>query len=95
MGQINQFINEIKFDEAKRIIISVEPNYQSYLQNDKLKQMLKKAVMDALKTNFVKLEVGKTSCRITVVPGTEEESLRLVNQELVKALEFAMKFLKK
>ncbi|MDF2700835.1 MAG: hypothetical protein K0Q49_2398 [Haloplasmataceae bacterium] len=93
MSMANQFINDVKLDEMKRIIISVNPNYQSYLQNDKVKQSLKKAALDTLKTNFIKLEVGKTGCRITVKEGTEEKSLEQVNKELIKGIEMAMNFL--
>lgn len=95
MNTMNHFIKDIQFDEVKRIIILVQPLYQAYLQSDKSKQMLKKAVMDSLKSDFVKLEVGKTGCRVTVQTGSEERSMKKVKEELVKGLEMAMNFMRK
>ncbi len=89
----NQFINYVKFDEIKRIIISVNTKYQSYLQDEKYRQMLKKGAMDILKDDFEKLEIGKNLCRITVKQGTEEENLKKIKTELIKGLEFALRFM--
>jgi hypothetical protein len=93
MGISNQFINSLKLDDQKRIVIVVQPPYQHYLQSDKNKQFLKKGVMDTLKEDFLKLEVGKNGCRITVKKGTEEKNLKLAENEIVSKLEMAMKFL--
>ncbi len=92
---MNQYIKDVKLDEVKRIIIEVKPQFQSYLQENQNRQMLKKYVTDLLKEEFVKLEIGKNLCRITVKKGTEEKNLQRVNTELIKSLEMAIKFLSK
>lgn len=91
----NQFINFVKLDDKKRILISVKPIYQSYLHVEKNKQLLKKAVVEILKDDFRKLEIGKNMCRITVLEGTEEKNLQIAKNELIKGLEMAMKFVGK
>ncbi|ERJ12182.1 hypothetical protein [Haloplasma contractile] len=95
MSVSNQFIKYVKFDDEKRILVSVQPKYQAYLQEQKIRQSLKKAVVDVIKDEFVKLEIGKNICRITVKKGTEEQNLARVKKELVNGLEMAMKFMGK
>jgi len=93
MDVSNQFIKYVKFDDEKRILVAVQLNFQSYLQDDKNRQMLKKFVLDLLKEDFIKLEIGKNLCRITVKEGTEEDNLQRVQTELMKGLEIAMKIM--
>ena len=94
MSISNQFIKSVLFDDVKRIIITVQEAYQSYLQVERLRQMLKKAAVDTLGENFEKLEISRSSCRITVKAGTEEESMHKIKEELIKGLEMAMNFMK-
>ncbi|MCT4604516.1 MAG: hypothetical protein N4A64_00210 [Marinisporobacter sp.] len=93
MDTLNQFIKYVKFDEEKRILISLQNQFESYLQDQKVRSMLKDAAQSILKDDFVQLEIGKNVCRLTVADGTEEKNLELVKTELVKGLEMAMAFL--
>ncbi|MCT4617994.1 MAG: hypothetical protein N4A62_01180 [Marinisporobacter sp.] len=93
MDTLNQFVKYVKFDEEKRILISLQNQFESYLQDQKVRSMLKDAAQSILKDDFVQLEIGKNVCRLTVADGTEEKNLELVKTELVKGLEMAMAFL--
>ncbi|QZY56372.1 hypothetical protein [Crassaminicella profunda] len=93
MDTLNQFIKYVKFDEEKRILISLQNQFENYLQDQKIRSMLKDAAKSILKDDFVQLEVGKNMVRLTVTDGTEEQNLDLVKTELVKGLEMAMAFL--
>ena len=91
--ELNMFVKYIEFDENKRIIISLQESMMTYLQDPKVRSMLKQSAETALKDNFKQLEIGKNNCRITVLEGTEEESKKVVEEELVKGLEMAMAFM--
>ena len=91
--EMNMFVKHIKLDEEKRILISIQEQFLSYLQDENNKKMLKDGTEKILKDDFKKLEIGKNIIRITVAKGTEEKSLELVKEELVKALEMAMTFM--
>ncbi len=93
MDTLNQFIKYVKLDEEKRILISIQNQFESYLQDNSTRSMLKQSVQNILKEDFEVMEVGKNVCRITVKEGTEEKNLELVKTELVKGLEVAMTFL--
>ncbi|WP_432664700.1 hypothetical protein R9X47_00475 [Wukongibacter baidiensis] len=93
MDTLSQFIKYVKLDEEKRILISVQNQFESYLQDTNTRSMLKQSVQSILKEDFELMEVGKNVCRITVKEGTEEKNLELVKTELVKGLEVAMTFL--
>ena len=93
MDTLNQFIKYVKLDEEKRILISVQNQYESFLQDKNTRSMLKQSVQNILKEDFELMEVGKNVCRLTVKEGTEDKNLELVKTELVKGLEVAMTFL--
>ncbi len=93
METLSQFIKYVKLDEEKRILISVENQFESYLKDKNTKNMIKGSVKDILGDDFELMEIGKNVCRITVKEGTEEKNLELVKTELVKGLEMAMAFL--
>ncbi|QEK12449.1 hypothetical protein FQB35_08700 [Crassaminicella thermophila] len=93
MDTFNQFVKYVQLDEEKRILISLQNQFESYLQDSKIKSMVKEAAKSILKDDFVQLEIGKNICRVTVKAGTEEKNLELVKSELVKGLEMAMAFL--
>lgn len=82
-----KLLQDISFDAEKRIIATVTPKVEKFLQVAKYQQTLKTALMDTLKQRFVKLEVGKNRVRITVVPGTEEESMRLIEVRINQLLQ--------
>lgn len=70
---LNNYINFIKLDEQKRIIVSINVIYQNYLHNDKNRQLIKNYLQELLKSDFIKLEIGKNRLRITVKASTEEK----------------------
>lgn len=93
MDTLSQFIKYVKLDEEKRIIVSVQNQFESYLQDKNTRTMLKQSAQSILKDDFELMEVGKNTCRITVKKGTEDKNLELIKTELVKGLEMAMAFL--
>ena len=90
---VNRFVKCIKLDDQKRIIVSLQESMASYLQDPQTRSLLKQSAETVLKSDFKQLEIGKNNCRITVAEGSEEASMALVEQELVKGLEMAMAFL--
>ncbi|HEY8365153.1 MAG TPA: hypothetical protein VIK84_06235 [Haloplasmataceae bacterium] len=90
---LNNFINFIKFDDNKRIIVSVNESYSVYLQEEKNRQLLKKALIDLLQDDFEKLEVGKNNCRITVKAGTESTSIQKIQSSLKDSFGLIRKFM--
>ncbi|MCT4563465.1 MAG: hypothetical protein N4A68_04025 [Maledivibacter sp.] len=93
MDTLDQFIKYVRLDEEKRIIVSVQNQFEAYLQDNNTRVMLKQSVQNILKDDFELMEVGKNTCRITVKKGTEDKNLELIRTELVKGLEMAMAFL--
>ncbi|BEP28023.1 hypothetical protein [Helicovermis profundi] len=91
--EMNMFVKYIKLDENKRILVAIQDQFISYLTEADNKKMLKEGAEKILKENFIQLEIGKNIIRLTVKEGTEEESMTLVKEELVKALEMAMAFM--
>ncbi|WZL74547.1 hypothetical protein QBE52_07610 [Clostridiaceae bacterium 35-E11] len=92
MDTFNQFVKYVQLDEQNRILISLQNQFESYLQDPKIKSMIKESAQNLLKEDFVQLEVGKNICRVTVKEGTEEKNIALIKTELVKGLEMAMAF---
>lgn len=90
---LNNYINFIKLDEQKRIIVSINVIYQNYLHNDKNRQLIKNYLQELLKSDFIKLEIGKNRLRITVKASTEEKNLNIIKTELVKGLEMVMRIM--
>ena len=93
MSIIDQFINHIKLNEEKRILVSLKKPLEPYLKDPQTKAMLKSSIEDILGDDFKQLEVGKNVARITVKEGTEDKNLKLVETELVKNLAMAMEFM--
>ncbi len=87
------FIKSIQLDAANRIVVQVQEVMAEYLLKEDLKKMLKDMAVKALSSDFIKLEVAKTSFRITVAEGTEAASKEKVETEIVKAIEMAMTFM--
>lgn len=90
---IKQFINSIKFDEEKRILVSLKKPLESYLKDDNTRTMIKTSVKDIIGSDFEQLEIGKNVVRVTVKEGTEDKNLKLVETELVRNLKMAMDFM--
>lgn len=93
MDTLNQFVKYIKFDDEKRILVSVQEQFESFLKEEKVKNLLKESCQNILKEDFTTLEIGKNVIRLSVKEGREEQSMELVKEELIKGLEMAMMFL--
>lgn len=93
MDILDQFINYIKLDEEKRILVSLKKHLEQYLTDPKTKAMLKTSIESILGDDFEQLEIGKNIARITVAEGTEDKNLELIKVELVKQLAMAMEFM--
>jgi len=91
--EVGKFVKEIKLDDEKRIIVTLQESMMAYLQDPQIRSMLKQSAETALKENFKSLEIGKNNCRITVLEGSEDASKEIVETELVKGLEMAMAFM--
>ena len=93
MSILDKFINYIKLDEEKRILVSLKKPLESYLKDPETKAMLKTSIESILGSDFEQLEIGKNVARITVAAGTEDKNLELVQTELVKNIQMAMNFM--
>jgi len=87
------FIKSIQLDDANRIVVHIQEFIAEQFLNDDSKKMLKEMAQKALGQDFIKLEVAKTSFRVTVVEGTEISSKEKVEAEISKAIEMAMSFM--
>jgi len=90
---MDMFIKSIQLDESNRIVVTIQDHFAEYLSKEESKKMLKDMAVKVLEADFVKLEVAKTSFRITVIEGAEAEAKVKVEQEIVKGIEMAMAFM--
>ena len=93
MSILNQFINHIKLDEEKRILVSLKKPLEPYLKDPQTKAILKTSVESTIGSDFKQLEIGKNVVRVTVLEGTEDKNLELVKTELMKNIKMAMDFM--
>jgi len=91
--EMGMFIKSIALDEEQRIVITGQPHLAEYLNDQETRKMLKGAAEKVLADDFLQMEVGKTSCRISVTPEKAEECMELVKEELVKGIEMALAFM--
>ncbi|MBF4692885.1 hypothetical protein [Fusibacter ferrireducens] len=87
------FIKNIKIDTEGRIVISIHDQFSEYLIKDDSKKMIKETLEKILATDFIKLEVAKTSARITVAEGQSEKCKQMIETEMKKAAEMAAAFM--
>ena len=90
---ISMFIKSIQLDAENRIVVQVQETMADYLLKEDSKKMLKDMTEKTLGSDFIKLEVAKTSFRVTVTEGTEAASKEKVETEILKAIEMAMSFM--
>lgn len=90
---MDMFIKSIQLDESNRIVVTIQDHFAEYLSKEESKKMLKDMALKVLEADFVKLEVAKSSFRITVVEGAEAAAKEKVEQEIVKGIEMAMSFM--
>lgn len=87
------FIKGIRIDDAGRIIVSVHDHVSEYLAQEESKKTLKETLEKILESDFIQLEVAKTSARITVTEGKAELCKQKIEEELKKAAEMAATFM--
>lgn len=90
---ISMFVKSIQIDDAKRVVVNIQEMIAEYLLKDDSKKMLKEMAEKALGSDFVKMEVSKSSFRVTVAEGTEEAAKEKIEAELLKYIEMAMSFM--
>lgn len=90
---MDMFIKSIQLDESNRIVVVIQDHFSEYLSKEESKKMLKDMAVKVLEADFVKLEVAKSSFRITVVEGAEVAAKEKVEQEIAKGIEMAMAFM--
>lgn len=90
---LNLFVKSIQLDDQKRIVVSVQDHISEHLVQEESKKMLKDMAEKTLGSDFIQLEVSKTSFRVTVKEGTEEASMSKVEAEILKGIEMAMSFM--
>ncbi|MDH8678795.1 hypothetical protein QE109_11585 [Fusibacter bizertensis] len=90
---MDMFIKSIQLDESNRIVVTIQDHFAEYLSKEESKKMLKDMALKVLEADFVKLEVAKSSFRITVIEGAEAAAKEKVEQEIVKGIEMAMSFM--
>jgi hypothetical protein len=90
---LSMFVKSIQIDGEKRVVVHIQDLIAEHLLKDESKIMLKEMAEKALESDFVKLEVSKTSFRVTVAEGTEDASKRKIEAELLKFIEMAMSFM--
>jgi hypothetical protein len=91
--ELSNFIKSMKLDEQNRILISVHEFLEGQLSTPENRKMIKDGALQILGDNFKQLEIGKNVCRVTVVEGTEEESIAKIETGIKSALEMAMSFM--
>ena len=89
----NQFIENIQVDAENRIVVNVKSDFHSFLQNDMVKSMLLDAAKNALKEDFIQLEISSKTFRVSVNPDTVENSKVIIEEEIAKNIEMALSFL--
>lgn len=91
--EMSMFIKSIDLDEERRIVITGQAHLAEYLKDQETRKMLKGAAEKVLGEDFKQMEIGKSSCRITVTAEKAEECMKLVEEELVKGIEMALAFM--
>ncbi len=91
--EMSMFIKSIELDEERRIVITGQPHLAEYLKDQETRKMLKGAAEKVLAEDFIKLEIGKCNCRITVTQEKADDCMKLVETELVKGIEMALAFM--
>lgn len=90
---ISMFVKSIQIDDAKRVVVHIQDMIAEYLLKDDSKKMLKEMAEKALGSDFIKMEVSKSSFRVTVAEGSEEAAKEKIEAELLKYIEMAMSFM--
>lgn len=87
------FIKSISIDDSKRIVVQVQELIAEQFLSVDSRKMLKDMTSKALGEDFIQMEAGKTSFRVTVKEGTEEVCKQKIEDEIKKTIEMAMSFM--
>lgn len=91
--EYNAIVKSLNLDEENRIVLSVQNEFGQFLKDPQMKSTLKETVQKVLGEKFKLFEVGGSNIRVTVLEGTEEESLNIIQEEIVKALQMVAMFM--
>jgi len=89
----NMFIKSITTDDQNRVIVSIQEQFQHFLGQEMIRNMLKDAAKNALGEDYIKLEVSPSTFRVTVTEGSTEKAIKVVQEEIGKNIEMALSFL--
>lgn len=95
MEELGQFIKQIQLDQENNIVVVVEEQLLTLLQNRKVQFFLFSTAKKVLQDDFINLDIENNRIKIKVIEGTEEKNLERVRQELLKSFEGLKPFLPK
>lgn len=87
------FIKSITTDEDNRVVVTVQEQFQSFLKEDMVKNMLRDAAKNALGEDFIQLEVSPSTFRVSVAEGSTDKAITVIKEEIAKNIEMALSFL--
>jgi len=87
------FIKSMSLDEEDRIVIIVQDQIKSALQDEKSRKMVKETLEKTLGEDFIKLEMTKSSARVTTTEGKGAESLEKIKVELGNIMNMASEYM--
>ena len=90
----DMFIRDITSDDDGRIIVHLKDMAAPYVLDESNKKMLRSMVGQILGEDLKLFEVSKTTCRVTVEEGREEQCKEKLAQEMRKAFEMASDYMK-
>lgn len=88
----NEMIKHVKLNEDNKIEVCVDESFSIFLQDPNIENMVIESCKSLLAHRFIDLQLNGNTAFISVAPGTEGESLNLVETELVVGIQMAMAF---
>ncbi|MCT4593308.1 MAG: hypothetical protein N4A57_03410 [Anaeromicrobium sp.] len=93
MNNTNEMVKYVKLNDDKKIEICVDESFTIFLQDPTIVTMIEQSCKSLLENKFMDLHINDNISFIKVQPGTEKESLEVVNNELINGIQMAMAFL--
>ncbi|NLG82168.1 MAG: hypothetical protein GX490_06595 [Bacilli bacterium] len=93
MFELKKYVEYVKLDDNKRIVLTLLPQYKQVLYADRFRTLIHKAAKDFLGKDFINCEIVDNSCIITVIPNTEEKNLKIIQTEVIDGLELIMRLM--
>lgn len=89
----SMFIKSITTDDQNRIIVSIQDQFQHFLGQEMIRNMLKDTAKKALGDDYIKLEVSPSTFRVTVAEGASERAVTVIKDEIGKNIDMALSFM--